>query len=362
VPLLARTVNTPLAIEVRRGAVGELGVILADRRISAGGEVAVVVGPGQGERIAELVEPSLGRADVFVVAGGTLDSAYELGDHLRKRSYDAVVGIGGGKTIDTAKYAASRYGVPMVSVATSLAHDGIASPVSILDHEGGRGSYGVHIPLAVVVDLDFVGDGPDRQTRAGIGDAVSNLNAVADWQLAHDVRDEPLDGLAVTLARSGAEALVNHPGTIADDGFLTVLAEALIMGGIAMSVCGSSRPCSGGCHEISHAIDLLHPGTSSHGEQVGLGALFCTFLRGDRARFRQLAACLARHGLPRLPGELGLTAEEFVAVIQQAPHTRPDRYTILEHLDLPADEVRTRLADYSDALVDAGRQRADDHT
>jgi glycerol-1-phosphate dehydrogenase [NAD(P)+] len=352
VPLLARTVNMPLAIEVRRGAIADLGPLLADRRISGGGEVAVVVGPGQGERIAELCRPGLGRADVFTVAGGTLDAAHELGDKLRKRSYDAVVGIGGGKTIDTAKYAASRYGIPMVSVATSLAHDGIASPTASLDHDGGKGSYGVHIPIAIMVDLDFVENGPDRQTQAGIGDAVSNLSAVADWELAHQVRGEPIDGLAVTLARTGAEALVNHPGKITDDGFLTTLAEALILGGIASSVCGSTRPVSGGCHEISHAIDHLHPGTTSHGEQVGLGALFCTYLRGDTERFGQLATCLHRHGLSTTPAGLGLTDDQFVDAVVHAPRTRPDRYTILEHLDLGRAGIRGRLADYADALRD----------
>ena len=351
-PLLARTVNTPLAIEVRRGAVADLGALLADQRISAGGEVAVVVGPGQGERIVELCRPGLGRADVFTVAGGTIEAANELGEKLRKRSYDAVVGIGGGKTIDTAKYAASRYGIPMVSVATSLANDGIASPTASLDHEDGKGSYGVHIPIAVVVDLDFVENGPDRQTQAGIGDAVSNLSAVADWELAHRVRGEPIDGLGVTLARTGAEALVNHPGKITDDGFLTTLAEALILGGIASSVCGSTRPVSGGCHEISHAIDRLYPGTGSHGEQVGLGALFCTYLRGDTERFGQLATCLHRHNLSTTPAELGLTDEQFVAAVLHAPLTRPDRYTIIEHLDLGPDEIRARLADYAGALDD----------
>ncbi|AVT30891.1 MULTISPECIES: iron-containing alcohol dehydrogenase family protein [unclassified Plantactinospora] len=349
-PLLARTVNTPLVIDVRRGAVADLGALLADRRISAGGEVAVVVGPGQGERIAELCRPGLGNADVFTVTGGTLDAAQELGEHLHRRSYDAVVGIGGGKTIDTAKWAASRYGIPMVTVATSLAHDGIASPTASLDHDGGKGSYGVHIPIAIVVDLDFVENGPDRQTQAGIGDALSNLSAIADWELAHRVRAEPIDGLAVTLARSGAEALLNHPGKITDDAFLTTLAEALILGGIASSICGSSRPASGGCHEISHALDRLNPGTGSHGEQVGLGALFCTFLRGDLERFGQLASCLHRHGLPTTPAELGLTDEEFVAAVHYAPRTRPDRYTILEHLDLPPAAIGERLANYVDAI------------
>lgn len=349
-PLLARTVATPLAIEVRRGAVANLGELLADRQISAGGDVAVVVGPGQGEKVAELCLPTLGSADVFTVAGGSIDAANELGDRLRRRHYDAVVGIGGGRTIDTAKYAAARYGIPMVTVATSLANDGIASPVASLTHDGGKGSYGVHIPIAVLVDLDFVENGPDRQTQAGIGDAVSNLNACADWELAHKLRGEPIDRLAVTLARTGAEALLNHPGKITDDAFLTTLAEALILGGLAMSISGSSRPASGGDHEISHAIDHLWPGTSAHGEQAGLGALFCTWLHGDRDRFGQLARCLHRHGLATRPAELGLTNEQFVEAVHFAPQTRPDRHTILEHLALSPDELRSRLADCLDAL------------
>lgn len=350
-PLLARTVNTPLAIEVRRGAVGGLGALLADRRISAGGEVAVVVGPGQGARVAELVRPQLGAADLYPIAGGTLAVAQDLGAKLRQRSYDAVVGIGGGRTIDVAKWVASRYALPMVSVATSLANDGIASPVASLEHEGGRGSYGVHIPIAVVVDLDFVGRAPAALNRAGIGEVVSNLSALADWRLAEQHRRDPVDGLAVALARVGAEALVHHPGDVSDDGFVTLLAESLINSGLAMAVCGSSRPCSGGCHEISHALDLLHPGAGSHGEQVGLGALFCTFLRGDTERFRQLAAFLARHRLPTRPGDLGLTVAQFVEVVAHAPRTRPDRYTILEHLDLNQAALTDRVSTFDGAVA-----------
>jgi glycerol-1-phosphate dehydrogenase [NAD(P)+] len=349
VPLLARTVVAPLCIDVRRGAVAGLGALLADRRISAGGDVAVVVGPGQGERIAELIRPSLGSADVFTVVGGTLDAAIELADKLRARSYDAVVGIGGGKTVDTAKYAATRYGIPMVSVATSLSHDGIASPVAALDHGGIRRSYGVQPPIAVLVDLDFVETGPERQSRAGVAELVSNISALADWDLAHEVRGEPVDGLAVTLARIGAEAVLRHPGDMSDDGFVTVLADALITSGLAMVVCGSSRPCSGGCHEISHAIDSLFPGTALHAEQVGVGALFCTFLRGD-ARLGELDAVLRRHGLPRLPADLGLTDDQFADAVAFAPRTRPDRFTILEHLGLDRDGIRARVADLHDAV------------
>jgi glycerol-1-phosphate dehydrogenase [NAD(P)+] len=348
VPLLARTVATPLTIDVRRGAVAGLGELLSDQRISAGGDVAVVVGPGQGEQITDTVQ--LDAADIFTVAGGTLDAAVELADKLQARSYDAVVGIGGGRTLDVAKYAATRYGIPLVSVATSLAHDGIASPVSVLDHDGVRGSYGVQMPIAVVVDLDYVDTGPQRANRAGIAEMVSNISALADWDLSRRVRGEPVDGLAVTLARVGAEAVLGHPGDLSDDDFVTLLAEALIASGLAMAVCGSSRPCSGGCHEISHAIDLTIGERALHAEQVGVGALFCTYLRGDRVWFADLNRVLARHGLPRMPADLGLTDGEFVDVVGYAPRTRPDRYTILEHLDLTPAQVADRLADYVGAV------------
>jgi glycerol-1-phosphate dehydrogenase [NAD(P)+] len=351
-PLLARSVQTPLHIDVRRGAVADLGRILADGRISAGGDVAVVVGPGLGERIADLIRPSLGSADVYTTAGGTLDAALELAATLRSRHYDAVVGIGGGTTVDTAKYAATRWALPMVSVATSLANDGIASPVASLINDGIKGSYGVHIPIAVIVDLDFVENGPERVNRGGIGDVISNISALADWELAREIRGEPVDGLAASLARMGAEAVINHRGDMADDGFVTVLAEALISSGLAMAVCGTSRPTSGGCHEVMHATDSLYPGTASHGELAGLGALFCTFLRGDERRFAQMADCLGRHQLPRTPADVGLDREQFVEIVEFAPRTRPDRYTILEHLAMTGDEIRRKLAEYDDAVAD----------
>jgi glycerol-1-phosphate dehydrogenase [NAD(P)+] len=350
-PLLARSVMAPLAIEVRRGAVVDLRAILSDGRISAGGDVAVVVGPGQGAKIAELIRPTLGSADVYTTTGATLDAANELGAKLGARSYDAVVGIGGGKTVDVAKYAATRRGLPMVSVATALANDGIASPVASLITDGIKGSYGVHIPIAVVVDLDFVESGPERHNRAGIGDVISNISALADWELARRERGEPVDGLAVSLARAGAEAVINHPGDMSDDGFVTVLAESLISSGLAMAICGTSRPSSGGCHEIMHAIDSLYPATGSHGELAGLGALFCTFLRGDGQRLAQMAACLTRHNLPRTPAEVGLTDEQFVEAVAFAPRTRPDRYTIIEHLDLSPEEIRDKLAEYTHAVA-----------
>ena len=135
-----------------------------------------------------------------------------------------------------------------------------------------------------------------------------------------------------------------------DDDFLTVLAESLVLSGMAMTVAGSSRPASGGCHEILYAIDQLYPGTGNHGELAGIGALFCTYLRGDDRGFALLSACLARHGLPRTPADLGLHHAEFTKAGLHAPATRPGRDTILERLALDECAIARRVADFAAAV------------
>jgi glycerol-1-phosphate dehydrogenase [NAD(P)+] len=188
VPLLARMLASPLSVDIRRGAVENLSSLLHERYISTTGHVLVAVGASQGEEIWRRIEPSLPEATVFTVNDASLASAGALQAALGERGYDAVVGIGGGRTLDVAKYAATRAALPMVAVATNLAHDGLCSPVASLEHAHGKGSYGVAMPLAVVVDLDYVRSAPVQLVRSGIGDVVSNLSAIADWLLAQRER------------------------------------------------------------------------------------------------------------------------------------------------------------------------------
>ena len=349
-PLLTRMVGTPLEVDIGAGAVKDLGPLLADRRISSGGHVAVIVGPGLGEEIAAVLRPSLANGEIWDVEGGSVQAGAELATRLRQGFHDAVVAIGGGRTLDVAKYAASLSGLPVVAVATSLAHDGIASPVASLEDEAGRkSSYGVQMPIAVVVDLDYVRRSEPAMRRSGIGDAVSNLSAIADWRLAERERGEAVDGLAVTFARIAATSIVHREDGIEDDAFLIALAESLVLSGLAMATAGSSRPCSGGDHEILHAIDVLYPGTAHHGELAGAASLFTSFLRADEGLARGIDACLRRHGLPRTPDDLGLTDEQFAEAVARAPETRPDRFTILEHLALDEAGARRAVAEFLDA-------------
>ncbi|MGW1885035.1 iron-containing alcohol dehydrogenase family protein [Streptomyces sp. NPDC001970] len=350
-PVLTRLIPSPVVVDIRPGALDDLAGLLADQRISGSGKLAVAVSAGSGQALRERLAPVLPGAAWYEVCDGTIDSAVKLADDIKGKRYDAVVGLGGGKIIDVAKYAAARVGLPMVAVATNLAHDGLCSPISILDNDNGRGSYGVPSPIAMVIDLDVVRDAPVRFVRSGIGDAISNISAIADWELAHRITGEPVDGLAAAMARTAGEAVLRHPGGVGDDEFLTVLAEALVLSGIAMSISGDSRPSSGACHEISHAFDLLHPKrAASHGEQVGLGAAFAMHLRGAHEESGLFAEVLRNHGLPVLPEEIGFSVEEFVEAVEYAPQTRPGRFTILEHLDLSTDQIRDAYADYAKTI------------
>jgi glycerol-1-phosphate dehydrogenase [NAD(P)+] len=103
-----------------------------------------------------------------------------------------------------------------------------------------------------------------------------------------------------------------------------------------------------------HAIDQLFPGTGNHGELAGVGALFCTYLRGDDRGCALLSACLARHGLPRTPADLGLGLAEFTKAVLHAPATRPGRYTILERLALDECAIAQRVEGFAAAVRNGG--------
>lgn len=350
-PVLTRLIPSPVVVDISRGAIEDLAGLLADQRISSSGKLAFAVSDGSGQKLREKLSPLLPGADWYAVSDGTIDSAVKLADGIKGKRYDAVVGLGGGKILDVTKYAAARVGLPMVAVATNLSHDGICSPVSTLDNDNGRGSYGVPTPIAMVIDLDVIRAAPARFVRSGIGDAISNISAIADWELSREVTGEAVDGLAAAMARTAGEAVLRHPGGVGDDEFLTVLAEGLVLSGIAMSISGDTRPSSGACHEISHAFDLLFPKrAASHGEQVGLGAAFAMHLRGAVEESGLFTEVLRRHGLPVLPHEIGFSTDEFVRAVEYAPQTRPGRFTILEHLNLSTDQIKDAYADYAKAI------------
>ncbi|CAM5664665.1 Iron-containing alcohol dehydrogenase family protein OS=Streptomyces tendae OX=1932 GN=GUR47_02595 PE=4 SV=1 [Streptomyces tendae] len=208
-PVLTRLIPSPVVVDIRAGALDDLGVCsptsASPTRASSPSPSAVAPAPG-----CVSASPPLPGADWFEVGGGTLDDAIKLAGAMKGGHYDAVVGLGGGKIIDCAKFAAARIGLPLVAVPTNLAHDGLCSPVATLDNDAGRGSYGVPNPIAVVIDLDVIRAAPARFVRAGIGDAVSNVPR-SRTGAGQPGQGREIDGLAAAMARQAGEAVAPAP-------------------------------------------------------------------------------------------------------------------------------------------------------
>lgn len=258
---------------------------------------------------------------------------------------DVLIGVGGGRVIDVAKFAGARRILPAVSVPTSLSNDGISSPVAVIRFRKGTRSVGVNMPTAVLVDLGAITSAPLKNLKAGVGDLLSNISATNDWLRAYRKRNEHYDTVAALLARQPALALLSRKRVeFGNPSFLRALAEGLMLSGIAMGIAGTSRPCSGAEHLLSHAYDELYPDSESlHGEQVAMFALFTSILQKEPSASAQ-AKFLKANSLIATPAELGLDFKKFKKVLALAPGTRPGRYTVLEEVSETVVERAFRKA------------------
>lgn len=88
----------------------------------------------------------------------------------------AVIGIGGGKTIDTAKGVSLNLGLPIVIVPTIASNDAPTSRLIVVYDEQHRIAEVLKLPRNpdfVVVDTRVIAAAPRRFLIAGIGDAIS---------------------------------------------------------------------------------------------------------------------------------------------------------------------------------------------
>lgn len=276
------------------------------------------------------------------VLSGSLDEVEEVRRAASEASADVVVGVGGGRTLDVAKYAAAQAELPFVSVPTQASHDGICSPVAVLSERRDEqaSSLGARPPVALVAPMHTIGRAPKRTLVAGMADLSANLLAVMDWEWARDFHDEPFDDYAALLGRSAAELIVARREAFAPDRPFTpedveMLVRGLVLSGLAMTVAGSSRPCSGSEHLISHAFDAGGAGAGLHGEQVALGALLAARFYGGTAE--RVVDLIARIGAPRSPSDIGIGHADAMRAVTVAATVRPGRRSRLAAA-LAADE------------------------
>lgn len=330
----SHTMELPRLIVVGEKNIGEFGEFL--HTLGKPKTISLISGINVKKILKTKIEKSLKMKKISFIWHVTRDNKLKdlnkIENDVKKDHSDMVAGIGGGRSVDTAKMVAFNLDIPFVSVPTAASHDGMASPFVSVKSDKPH-SIVATAPLGVFVDIDIIKKAPKKLLASGCGDLIANLIAVKDWQLGHKKTGEYYGMYSADLAMMSAKIVFENSKKFAKEGLdARVIVEALISAGVASCIAGSSRPCSGAEHLFSHALDKIAPGRGLHGEKCGIGSILMAKLQGQD--WKKIAKALKEVGAPTTAKEIGLKNSEIVDALIIAQELRPERYTILKEVEM----------------------------
>ncbi len=343
----SHVMELPRRIVIGEGNMCDLGKFAVS--LIGAREVALICGPHVREDIGSTVQDSLTRVDLSYRWCMPRDNTFDTVNLVQEeiRGSGAVLGIGGGRSVDMAKMTANRLGLPYISVPTAASHDGMASPFASIRGDKPH-SMLVSAPLGVFVDISVIKKAPPRLLASGCGDLIANIIAVRDWTLGHQRTGEYYGRYSADLAILSANIIMENSGIFAQNGLdARMIVEALISAGVASCIAGSSRPCSGSEHLFSHALDQIAPGIGLHGEKCGIGSILMAKLH--KLDWVGISQALRDVGAPIRAAQIGLSDEQVIKALTVAQQMRPERYTILQEVKLDVQGAR-RLGEETGVL------------
>ena len=324
---------------------GELGTYLKDLRLE---KVVILFGNGLIEMFGMDVMKSLAEMGIDVLEYQVLDTV-RLED-LTSLAFSmpaktqAVIGIGGGKVIDAAKYCGFLRNLAFISIPTSASSDGFSSASASLLVEGRRKSVPARLAYGIVVDTQIIKSAPKKFIYSGIGDMVSKITALYDWKFEEEHGYGKVNDFATMIAKKAVNSFVRTPfESIEEDLFIKELLDSLAMSGIANEIAGSSAPTSGSEHLISHALDKMLEQPQLHGIQVGIATYLMSVVQDHR--YKRVNTIFTQTGFWDFVKTLGMRRVDFEQAIDLAPSIKPFRHTYLheqEYRDRAGDEKRQR--------------------
>ena len=244
---------------------------------------------------------------------------------------DFIIGIGGGKTIDTVKAVAHNLSIPLVIIPTLASTDAPTSRMSVIYKEDGSLEnylfYGQN-PDLVMVDSQVVANAPSRFLAAGFGDALSTwieARAIKKAEQSTILQaNQTLTSLAI--AEKCEEIIFNYSRQAIQANEAKVVTPALeyvIEANILMSGLGFESGGTCAVHPIQNAFLVLGRGKNlMHGERVAFGILCQLMMEGvETEEFDRYLELLLELNLPTTLADQGLediTAEELRAVGETA--------------------------------------------
>lgn len=319
-------ITIPSLVRVKPGAIDRLGLYL---KRSEHTPTLLLVSQGLVPDYLDRVQRSLAKRgieclEIVTVGDASFENAMGVFTRLPGK-LEAIVGLGGGKALDVAKYVAFLARLPYYAAPTSLSNDGFCSPQSSLTVAGQRRSLAAALPFAVVLDLDVCQNAPRPLWLSGVGDLVSKLTAIFDWKLAFHRRGEPVNDFAALLSDATVYQFLAQPSFDLDGARL--LGTALLLNGIAMEICGSSRPASGSEHLISHALDAISKRPRLHGLQVGVATYLIS--RVQKNQDERIAHLFDQVGFWSEIRSDPFSLLEWKQALHLAPTIKEDFFTIL---------------------------------
>ncbi|BCS91939.1 NAD(P)-dependent glycerol-1-phosphate dehydrogenase [Metallosphaera javensis (ex Sakai et al. 2022)] len=323
-------IELPKKVYVGNGILSKLRDYLFQLSVSE--PVLVVTGPNVRKIVIDEIAKGLnelGKMEFVEVMDSSVDEVNRVEEKAKELNPRFVLGIGGGKTIDVAKYVAYKLNVNFISIPTAPSHDGITSSFASIKGLGKPVSVKAKMPYAIIADINVLSSAPRRLINAGIGDTIGKLVAVRDWKLASKLTGEYYGDYTASLALLSAKHALSCTKIIHRDlkYSVSLLTEALISSGVAMGMAGSTRPASGSEHLFAHAVDLLQPNAALHGELVGIGSIIMAYIHG--INWREIRNALDRIGAPTTAKQLGIPNDVVIKALTIAHTIRPERYTIL---------------------------------
>ncbi len=257
----------------------------------------------------------------------------EMAEQVKDFAPDVVAGMGGGKTMDTAKALADIFHAATIVIPTTASTDAPCIGLSVLytpegEHVGAR--HYVKNPDLVLVDTDIIVKAPLRFFVAGMGDALSTyIETRANLQ-----SDSPNYVWSGFVSTKAVEAISKacHETVLskgisayyaAKAGLCTKDFEDVVEANTLLSGLGVQNSSCAGAHSIAEGIEIL-PACRKllHGEVVAFGNLVQLVMEGrDEDEIEELIDFYEETGLPYTFEKLGIpnvTDEEIMLVAEES--------------------------------------------
>lgn len=307
--------------------------LIADEADTFGGNSLVICDPFAASHldddVMEAFKTRPGDCHIEVFGGECSDEEIaRLRTKVQSSQSRVVVGLGGGKTLDTAKAVAHQEQLPCIIVPTIASTDAPCSALSVIyEPDGSFKRYLVlpHNPNVVVVDSEIISEAPTRFLVSGMGDALATWYEAEDCRIKRgaNMTGRPGPMSAYALARLCNDTLLEY-GQLArlscDEKVVTPALEHIIEANTLLSGVGFESGGLAAAHAIHNGLTQL-PDTHAywHGEKVAIGLLAMLFLT-DRpaATIDEVYEFCLSVGLPVTLSEIGVGFDDRDSLLKVA--------------------------------------------